>query len=116
MAEKLKDELDINIESMFASEPVIDDGFSARVVSRVRRQMWVRRLTMPVAVLIASIIGANPLLQLLGLTTKLLGSLPLEVLVIDNLPAVELPQISTLIIGAALLGMILMIGRMLEEL
>ncbi len=115
MAEKLKDELDLNLESMFASEPVVDDGFSVRVVSRVRKQMWVRRLTMPVALAIASVIGAKPLLQLLGFTTKLLGSLPVEVLVIDNLSSVEIPQISTLVIGAALLGMVLMIGRMLEE-
>lgn len=115
MAEKLKDELDLSIESMFASDPVIDDGFSVRVVSRVRRQMWVRRLTMPAALLIASVIGAKPLVQLIGFTTKLLGSLPVEVLVFDNLPAVEAPQISTFIIGAALLGIVLMIGRMLEE-
>jgi len=115
MADKIKDELDLSLESMFGSEPIDDDGFSVRVVSRVRRQMWVRRLSMPIALLAGSVIGAKPLMGLVGFVPKLLGSVPVESLVVESLPTFDVPQISTLILGAALLGIIMMIGRMLEE-
>ncbi len=115
MAEKLKDELDLSLESLFGSEPIHDDGFSARIVSRVRRQMWVRRLSMPVALLVGSIIGAKPLMELVGFVPKLLESVPVERLVADSLPTIDAPQISTFVMGVVLLGMIVMIGRMLEE-
>lgn len=115
MAEKLKDELDLSLESMFGSEPIRDDGFSVRIVSRVRRQMWVRRLSMPVALLAASVIGAQPLLGLVGFVRKLLGSVPVERLLANSLPTIDAPQIATLIMGVALLGIVMMIGRMLEE-
>lgn len=115
MAEKLKDELDLSLESLFGSEPIQDEGFSVRIVSRVRRQMWVRRLSMPIALLVASIIGAKPLMGLVGIVPKLLGSASVERMVADSLPTFDAPQISTLIMGVALLGMIMMIGRMLEE-
>ena len=50
MAEKLKDAEDRLLESLFASEPIADDGFSRRVVTRIRRRIWVRRLALPVEV------------------------------------------------------------------
>jgi hypothetical protein len=115
MAEKLKDELDLSLESLFGSEPIHDDGFSVRIVSRVRRQMWVRRLSMPIALLAGAIIGAKPLMGLVGFVPKLLGSVPVERFVADNLPTIDAPQISTLIMGIALLGMVMIVGRMLEE-
>ena len=59
MAEKLKDELDLSLESLFGSEPIHDDGFSVRIVSRVRRQMLVRRLSMPIAPLAGPSSGRN---------------------------------------------------------
>ena len=49
MAEHIKDDADRMLESMFASDPVPDDGFSVRVVRKVRRRIWVRRLTLPIA-------------------------------------------------------------------
>lgn len=115
MAEKLKDELDLSLESLFGSEPIHDDGFSVRIVSRVRRQMWVRRLSMPIALLAGAIIGAKPLMGLVGFVPKLLGSVPVERFVADNLLTIDAPQISTLIMGIALLGMVMIVGQMLEE-
>jgi hypothetical protein len=50
-----------------------------------------------------------------GFVPKLLGSVPVERFVADNLPVIDAPQISTLIMGTALLEMVMMVGRMLEE-
>ena len=64
MVEKLKDAEDRMLESMFQTRPIADDGFSRRVVTRIRRRLWVRRLTLPVAMLIGGAIAVEPLSQL----------------------------------------------------
>ena len=55
MAERLKDDADLKLDALFRSEPVQDDGFSVRVVSRVRRRMWVQRLSFTKAFVISEI-------------------------------------------------------------
>ena len=70
MAERLKDSEDLQLEALFSSEPVQDDGFSARIMFRVQRRMWVRRLSLPVAIAIGAVIAAKPLLQLAELVPK----------------------------------------------
>ncbi len=115
MADRLKDEEDKKLESLFRSDSISDDGFSGRVVSRVRRRMWVRRLSLPIAFVIAIAIGAKPLLQLAEIIPGLLRSIPVEAVGIDRLPIGGLPQMSTIIMGAALLATVMMIGRMLED-
>ena len=116
MADRLKDEADTRLESLFRSEPVRDDGFSVRVVARVRRQMWVRRLSLPLAFVIGVALSAKPLLQLANALPKLLGSVPAAAgLSLDKLPINVLPQTSSIIMGVMLLAAVLMIGRMLED-
>lgn len=115
MADRLRDEEDKKLESLFRSDSISDDGFSGRVVSRVRRRMWVRRLSLPIAFVIAIAIGTKPLLQLAEIIPGLLRSIPVEAVGIDRLPIGGLPQMSTIIMGAALLATVMMIGRMLED-
>ena len=115
MADRLKDEEDRKLESLFTSDTVNDGGFSVRVVSRVRRRIWVRRLSLPIAFVIGLGAAAKPLLQLAEIVSGLLGSVPVETLGIDRLPIGGLPQVSTIIMGAALLATVMMIGRMLED-
>lgn len=115
MADRLKDREDMRLESLFRSEPVRDDGFSVRVVSRVRRQMWVRRLSLPFAFVIGAAISARPIMQLANALPELLGSMPTVRYSLENLPVNGLPPSSTIIMGAMLLATALMIGRMLEE-
>jgi hypothetical protein len=62
MADRLKDEADLKLEALFRTELVQDNGFSGRVVSRVRRQMWVERLSLPTAFVIGAMIAAKPLI------------------------------------------------------
>lgn len=115
MVDRLKDEVDRSLESLFRSEPVRDDGFSVRVVSRVRRKMWVRRLSLPVAFTVGAAISAKPVLQLANALPNLLGSVPGVALDLDKLPIGELPQMSTMVMGVMLLAAFLMVSRMLEE-
>ena len=115
MADRLKDEADKALESLLGATPVRDDGFSLRVMARVRRQMWVRRLSLPVAFLIGIAISAKPLIQLASALPNLLGSVPASGLSMDRLPISSFPASSTMILGVLLLATVLMASRMLEE-
>ncbi len=78
MADRNKDSGDRLLESMLAAGPIPDDGFSARVLRRIRRRLWVRRLTMPVALVVGVAIAADPAVELLKIGTRLAGSLPVN--------------------------------------
>ncbi len=115
MAERLKDSEDLKLEALFRSEPVPDDGFSARLVSRIRRRMWVQRLSLPVAFVIGAIIAAKPLMQLASLVPKVSGIVPQALANIFDLQLEGMFHGTTIILGIMLLGAILMVGRMLED-
>lgn len=115
MAERLKDDVDLKLEALFRSEPVQDDGFSARVVSRVQRQMWVQRLSLPAAIVIGAIFAAKPFFQLVEFVPRIFGMLPQGMANIVDLPLDGMPQLSTIVLGVMLLAVTMMIGRMLEE-
>jgi len=110
------------LETMFKSEPIADDGFSRRIVGRIRRRIWVRRLALPVAMLIGGAIAIKPASQLLLAASKLLTVVPQEVV---NAPTSWLPQVQdaaisgslvqTMILGAMLLVAGLVGGRILAE-
>ena len=115
MADRLKDDADLKLESLFGSQSILDDGFSVRVVARVRRRIWVRRLALPVAVTIGTLIAAKPLLQLTSAISKLLVIMPDNMGSLSNLPLSSLPQNSTVIFGAMLLFAVMMVTKMLED-
>lgn len=115
MADRLKDEADKALESLFGTESVRDEGFSLRVVARVRRQMWVRRLSLPLAFLIGIAVSAKPLIQLANALPNLLGSVSVSGMSLDQLPISSFPASSTMILGVMLLAAMLMASRMLEE-
>jgi hypothetical protein len=115
MAERMKDPEDLKLEGLFREEPVADDGFSVSVVARVRRQVWVRRLSLPVAIAIGSLIGIKPLLELAGTLPQIFSIIPVDKLGADVLPIDALPQGSTLMIGATLIMAVMFASRLLEE-
>ncbi|MGI9203240.1 MAG: hypothetical protein ACR2Q3_04485 [Woeseiaceae bacterium] len=115
MADRLKDKEDLQLESLFRSESINDGGFSVRVVSRVRRRIWVQRLSLPIAFAIGIAVAAKHLLQLAKIIPGLLDSFPVAAFGLDRIPIGGLPQVSTIIMGAALLATVMMIGRMLED-
>jgi hypothetical protein len=112
MAERIKDETDRLLDSMFASEPVADDGFSARIVKKVRRRIWVRRLTLPVATLIGGLIAFKPLTEMVRVVAGLTTLIPDDILGASD---VIVPQLPMLVLGAMLLATVLVGLRTLED-
>lgn len=116
MAERLKDEEDRKLEALFASEPIADNGFSARVVARVRRQIWVRRLSLPIAFVIGAAISAQPLMQLIDAVSGLFKFIPQTIA--SNLTVVsaaQVPQAQSILLGAMLLVGVLMAGKLVNR-
>ena len=100
MAEKLKDAEDRLLESMFAAEPIADDGFSQRIVTHIRRQIWVRRLALPAAMLVGGSVAFKPAMQLVTVSSTLLSVVPREFF---EIPASVLPQVESATFGLPLI-------------
>jgi hypothetical protein len=113
MAEHIKDEQDRLLESMFASEPIADDGFSARIVHRVRRRMWLRRVTLPVATVIGLLVSFKPLTTLVTTLAGLIQLLPFDALGATSEQL--LSQAPLIVLGGMLLAACMIGMRMLED-
>ena len=112
MADRIKDAEDQLLESMFAAEPIADNGFSVRVVKKIRRRLWLRRLALPVAGLIGGAIAIKPLTDLVTIVASLSTLLPQELL---NVTVDFIPQAQIIVLGAMLLGVCLLGLRALED-
>ena len=96
------------LKAAFKSEPIVDEGFSLAVMRRVRRQMFVRRWTMPVAVIIGGVIAAKPATELLIFVSRFIDMLPAQ---ISAVPTDWLPQSPTFIIA----GVLILVGSGLAQ-
>jgi hypothetical protein len=112
MAERIKDTEDRFLESMFASTPIADDGFSTTVVRKVRRGLWLQRLAVPVAALVGGAIAFKPLAGLITAVVSLSSLLPQEIL---SATSTLIPQAQTIVLGAMLLVACLLGLRALED-
>ena len=91
MAEKIQDAEDRLLESLLRSESIEDAGFSKRIVARIRRGIWLRRLALPVAMLLGGGIAVKPLLQLGSIVSVLSDSLPGKPLALPETMLAQLP-------------------------
>jgi hypothetical protein len=112
MAEKMQDAEDRLLESMFQSDSVADNGFSDRVIHRIRRQMWVRRLALPVAMVTGAAIALKPATQLFTVGSHIFVSLGAESLLPQAAVPSQLPIM--LVVGMGLAIAVLMF-RLFEE-
>ena len=112
MAERIKDDSDRMLDSMFASDPIADDGFSARIVRNIRRKIWLRRLTLPVATLIGGLIAFKPMTEMVRVVVGLTTLIPEDIM---NASETIVPQLPMLVLGAMLLAAILVGVRTLED-
>ena len=112
MAERMKDEQDRLLESMFESAPIADDGFSEQIVRRVRRKLWVRRITLPLAVVLGLVVAFRPMAALVSGMYELLLSMPG-----DLVPSLEgsLPSLQLIVTGALVLGVAMLSLSVLED-
>lgn len=108
----MKDSDDLKLEALFASERIADDGFSDRVVSRIRRRLWVRRWTLPIAVLIGGLIAAKPASDVLLAMGRVATALPgdLTSVSLDSLPSATL-----FVLGGSLVGIMALLIGLLED-
>ncbi|MGI9233705.1 MAG: hypothetical protein ACR2RD_08760 [Woeseiaceae bacterium] len=112
MAERIKDADDRILESMFEAAPIADAGFSAAVVRRIRRRLWLRRLAVPVAALGGGAIAVKPLTSFVTVVASLTPMIPPQL--IDSVTSM-IPQLSTVILGGILLAVCLIGVRALED-
>ena len=112
MAEKTQDAEDRLLETMFQADAISDDGFSNRVLRRIRRQMWVRRLALPIAMVIGAAIAVKPAAQLLSIGSQVLDSVGAESLLPQSALTAQLP---TVIVGGLALALVMATFRLFEE-
>lgn len=112
MVERMKDAEDRLLESMFDSPPIADDGFSVQVVRKVNKQLWFRRLTLPVAAIIGGVIAFKPLAGLVSLLASLFTLIPQDAV---SMATSSIPQFQTIVLGAVLLIAGLIGLRMIEH-
>ena len=113
MAEHIKDEQDRLLEAMFASEPIADNGFSTRVVKQIRRRMWVRQVTLPVATVLGLLVSFKPLTQLVTSLAGLFQLLPIDK--VGGAADQVFAQLPFVVLGAMLLGVCMLGLRILED-
>ncbi len=112
MADRIKDAEDRLLESMFATGPVADDGFSDRIVRRIRRRVWLRRLAMPVAVLLGAAIAIEPVVSLFQTMSGLTALMPDTLF---DLPEGWIPQLQTVVLAGMLVVTAIFGLRMIED-
>ncbi|MCH7820556.1 MAG: hypothetical protein IIA07_00955 [Proteobacteria bacterium] len=108
----MKDTEDRLLESMFQSEPIADNGFSDSVMWRLRRRIWICRLTLPAAILIGGAIAIKPALQFVLVGSRLLNAVPQELFAV---PAAWISQLPIILIAATALVIGMLSVRMLDE-
>jgi hypothetical protein len=91
MADKIRDAEDRLLESMFRSEPIDDDGFSDRIITRIRWRIWLRRLALPIAMLAGAAIAIKPLLQVVAVLSALTDSVPRDSFALPETILAQLP-------------------------
>lgn len=112
MADKTSDAVDRLLASAFAADPIADDGFSDRIVSKLRRRIWINRLALPVAVLVGAAFALKPALQLVGVLLPLLNIVPAE---LASAPMQFLPQLQMIVMGGMAFAAGVTLVKMLEE-
>jgi hypothetical protein len=112
MADKIKDAEDKFLESLFGAETIADNGFSKRVVVKIRRRQWLQRLTLPIAAAIGAAIAFKPAVAAFSIATQLLVAVPNEIVasVTDWVPSLQMVVTGGMLLAVAMFGL-----RMLED-
>ena len=119
MVDRLKDKAELKLEALFKSEPVPDLDFSKKVMGRVRRQIWIRRLVMPFALIVGGLIAVKPVSELIVTLSKVMTVLPEGLTSIPvNLPAMSadsIPQMTTIFVSGVIAAVALYFVRALAD-
>ena len=119
MVDRLKDKEELRLEALFKSDPLSDLDFSQSVMKRVKRQMWIRRLTMPIAVFVGGLIAFKPASELIVTISRVITALPADLTNVSvNIPSLQvnwLPQMTTIAFLAAIAFVALILVPTLED-
>ncbi len=101
------------LRELLSHPPLADDGFSERVVRRIRRRAILARWLLPAAWTTGALVAAGPALALLGRLTATLASVP------DWLPgplsASVTPALGALLSGLVSAAAVAFAVRLLED-
>lgn len=112
MAERIMDDEDRLLESMFAAEPLQDSGFSEAIVRKVQRKLWLRRLILPVAASVGGVVAFEPMVALVGGLRRLSAMIPTEIIAVGDS---SIPQLPLLVLGGMLFVGVMVGTRVLDE-
>gem|GEM_PF-608077 len=119
MVDRLRDKEDLRLDALLKSDPVPDLDFSQLVMKRLRRQMWIRRLTMPMAVFMGGLIAFKPASELIVTVSKVITALPIDLTIVSvDIPSLSvgwLPQMTTIVFTAAIALVALILAPTLED-
>jgi hypothetical protein len=119
MVDRIKDSEELRLEALFRSDPLPDNDFSAKVMARVRRQIWIRRLTMPIALVLGGLIALKPATEVVSSMFKVINVLPASLtnisLDLPSMPLDSVTQVTPYLIGGAMLFLAVFLYQALEE-
>lgn len=112
MVEAGRDAGDRWLEAVFVSDVVPDDGFSDRIVRRIRRRLRVRRWSLGIAVAFGTFVAAQPVVELATLLVRALGQVTVS---LGISPGDSLPSAAMLLGGGALFLVTVLGLRLLDH-
>ncbi|HEX5788025.1 MAG TPA: hypothetical protein VFY03_07580 [Woeseiaceae bacterium] len=112
MADYSRDADDRWLDALFAAPPVADDGFSERIVRRIRRRQQVRRLCLVVATVIGGATAWQPAMAFTRFAVSLLQELPGDLF---GTVAEAVPSTAMLVGGGVLFLVTAFAFRLLED-
>lgn len=112
MVDRMKDKEDLALEALFRSEAVRDAGFSRRVMKRVRRRVWLRRLALPVALLVGGAVAFQPAVEVASALLALVSGLSVSAPLVSARSLAELAPAALL---AAVMVAALIFAPLLED-
>lgn len=110
MSEPTMDSEDQALNELFSTLAVEDDGFSSRVVSRLRRRLWMRRSVLPAAILLGLAIAGRPALELLTYSPDSARRVTAEFVRAFAVPLSHLSGLSLVVMAAVLATIVLTVA------
>lgn len=118
ISDKTMDQEDRFLQQLFDGDAIADNGFSAQLEKRIKRQLAIRRFTLPGAILVGGAIALGPLIQMLGSTadwvTEMVPAIDPGLLAATTAGG-SLPAVTVLSLAAALVGAALLIPQLLND-
>ena len=107
MVDHNSDREDRLLAELLAADPIADNGFSNRIVARIRQRLWLRRLAVPIAGFFGALIAYQPVAAFAGFVADTLRGLLLETAVATG-PLSAMPSLPLIAAGGALFAVIAM--------